>query len=154
MAAEQTNPKVAATLEERPFPPEATEEANSTARPTGSSPGAHPTHLHVVERGSEKGLPEDGSEQADITGYDPHLMRARAILSVDEEKKVLRRVDWRLLPLLSLMFVVKNVDIANVCLKICVKTAKSLMLCLGLKRSYHGQRNASEYHDRAAHHRE
>ena len=48
-----------------------------------------------------------------IAGYDAAMMSARASLSADEEKKLLRRIDWRLLPLLSLIYMVKTVDAAN-----------------------------------------
>lgn len=52
---------------------------------------------------------------ANITGYGASMMRARATLSSDEEKKLLRRIDWRLIPLLSIMYMVKTIDASNVC---------------------------------------
>lgn len=87
---------------------------NGTELYHNSPVDSKPEHLHVVERGTENATRGAGGSQTDIVGYDPDLMRSRAILDVEQEKTLLRRVDWRLLPLLSLMFVVKNVDIANV----------------------------------------
>lgn len=78
---------------------------------TTSSPD--PRQLHVVSRGSEttKHL-EDIDGQ--IVGFDASLMAARTALSGEEEKKLLRRLDWRILPLMALMYVVKNIDQSNV----------------------------------------
>lgn len=71
-------------------------------------------HLHVVLRKEE--IPDDDESVESIPGYDAHLMRARATLSNEEEKKLLRRIDWRLIPLLAVMYMVKTIDAANVCL--------------------------------------
>lgn len=72
----------------------------------------HPKKLHVVQRSDV--IPEyDGSEE-NITGYDADLMRARASLSAEEEKKLLRRVDWRIVPLCAVMYAVKSIDASNV----------------------------------------
>lgn len=38
----------------------------------------------------------------------------RALLSYEEEKKLLRRVDWRLVPLSAFIFLVKSLDVNNV----------------------------------------
>ncbi|ERT00246.1 pantothenate transporter [Sporothrix schenckii 1099-18] len=75
--------------------------------------------FHVVARGAKN---EDGSIAAgeigainasDIAGFDAAVMSARASLSADEEKRLLRRIDWRLLPLLSVIYMVKTIDAAN-----------------------------------------
>jgi hypothetical protein len=70
-------------------------------------------HLHIVQRSDA--LLDDTIADDAITGYDPILMRARATLSAEEEKKVIRRIDWRLIPLLSVMYMVKSIDATNVC---------------------------------------
>lgn len=84
---------------------------------TASSPdeetGSSNEHLHIVARSSVLPLPDKNDA---ITGYDPAVMGARATLSSEEEKKVLRRIDWRLLPLLALIYMIKTIDAANVCL--------------------------------------
>ncbi|CZR53706.1 related to putative tartrate transporter [Phialocephala subalpina] len=67
--------------------------------------------LHFVTRGKVISDGE-GSDEA-ITGYDADRMRARALLSYDEEKKLIRRIDWHLMPLMSLMYLLKNLDAAN-----------------------------------------
>ncbi|CAK7209716.1 hypothetical protein SCUCBS95973_000534 [Sporothrix curviconia] len=77
--------------------------------------------FHVVSR--NKGASKtDGIESPEpatgeivlIAGYDAAMMSARASLSADEEKALLRRIDWRLLPLLSVIYMVKTIDAANV----------------------------------------
>lgn len=39
---------------------------------------------------------------------------SRSSMSGAEEKRLLRRIDWRLLPLLAAMYVVKTIDAQNV----------------------------------------
>ena len=68
------------------------------------------TALHLVRRG--QALDEDAVSD-DIVGYDAERMRARAALTFQEEKKLLRRIDWHIMPLVSLMFLLKNIDYAN-----------------------------------------
>jgi len=71
-------------------------------------------HLHFVSRGDP--LPAyDATTDDQIVGYDSSLMRDRTLLSSDEEKRLLRRIDWRLLPLLAVMYMIKTIDAANVC---------------------------------------
>lgn len=69
-------------------------------------------HLHIIHRSDA--LLDDTIAAESITGYDPILMRARATLSAEQEKKVIRRIDWRLIPLLSIMYMVKSIDATNV----------------------------------------
>jgi hypothetical protein len=75
-----------------------------------STPGRQ--RLHFVQRSDA--LPEYDESQEEITGYDANLMRARVTLSSNEEKKLLRRIDWHLLPLLSVMYMLKTIDAQNV----------------------------------------
>jgi hypothetical protein len=75
--------------------------------------------LHLVSRGEALPRYDGVSEDQDIIeGYDASLMRDRNALSAAEEKKLLRRIDWRLLPLLAIMYIVKTMDAANVSLLI------------------------------------
>jgi hypothetical protein len=73
-----------------------------------STPGA----LHYARRGET--LDDASSLNSDIVGYDADRMRARALLTETEEKKLMRRIDWHLMPLCSLMFLLKNIDVNNV----------------------------------------
>ncbi|KAJ5445241.1 Glucose/ribitol dehydrogenase [Penicillium cf. griseofulvum] len=57
--------------------------------------------------------PESFDEEF-IPGYDAILMGALATLSSAEEKKLLRRIDWHLIPLLAVMYMLKSVDFTNV----------------------------------------
>ncbi|KPM38314.1 hypothetical protein AK830_g8213 [Neonectria ditissima] len=68
--------------------------------------------FHAVTRGDAVSSSDDVHDS--ITGYDATVMRARATLSSEEEKKLLRRIDWRLIPLLSIMYMVKTIDASNV----------------------------------------
>ncbi|KAI0906397.1 major facilitator superfamily domain-containing protein [Ustulina deusta] len=49
-----------------------------------------------------------------IQGFDAERMRARTYLTTAEEKKLIRRIDWHLMPLCSIMFLFKNLDVDNV----------------------------------------
>ncbi|KAL6362636.1 hypothetical protein LRP88_03930 [Fusarium phalaenopsidis] len=69
-------------------------------------------HFKVVARGDPLSISDD--VRGEITGYDDSLMRARAALSSTEEKKLLRRIDWHLIPLLAIMYMVKTIDASNV----------------------------------------
>ena len=68
--------------------------------------------LHFVRRG--EALAEASSSQESIDGYDPDLMSGRTLLTAQEEKKLLRKIDWRLMTLCSLIFMFKNLDGNNV----------------------------------------
>lgn len=72
--------------------------------------------VHYVDRDQNGVLP---TYEADfIPGYNANLMSARATLSSAEEKKLLRRIDWHLIPLLAVMYMLKSVDFTNVSLNI------------------------------------
>lgn len=68
--------------------------------------------LHFARRG--EALAEASSSQESIDGYDPELMNGRTLLTAAEEKKLLRKIDWRLMTLCSLIFMFKNLDSNNV----------------------------------------
>ncbi|RAH67308.1 pantothenate transporter [Aspergillus aculeatinus CBS 121060] len=68
-------------------------------------------YVHQVNRNADTTIPDNGEA---IPGYDAELMRERAALSADEEKKLLRRVDWHLIPLLAVIYMLKSVDFTNV----------------------------------------
>jgi hypothetical protein len=65
---------------------------------------AAPVHIatndfHYARRGStvqDKNIDSDA-----IRGYDDERMRARTLLTAEEEKKLMRRVDWRLMACFS-----------------------------------------------------
>lgn len=61
---------------------------------------AAPVHIntnefHYARRGSTV-LDKDINSDS-IRGYDDERMRARTLLTAEEEKKLMRRVDWRLM---------------------------------------------------------
>ncbi|KAI5865188.1 putative pantothenate transporter [Durotheca rogersii] len=67
--------------------------------------------FHRVQRGEGAG---NVSNDEDIAGYDAERMRARTALTAEEEKKLIRRIDWHLMPLCSIIFMFKNLDADNV----------------------------------------
>lgn len=92
-------------------------ESKDLGRTTGtdaiSSNESNTDHeLHYARRG--QALAEASSSQESIDGYDPDLMSGRTLLTADEEKKLLRKIDWRLMTLCSLIFMFKNLDGNNV----------------------------------------
>lgn len=56
----------------------------------------------------------EASSTVNTSGYDHERMKNRVLLSYEEEKKLLRRVDWHLMLQCALIFLVKNVDANNV----------------------------------------
>ncbi|KAF5235626.1 hypothetical protein FANTH_11645 [Fusarium anthophilum] len=79
-----------------------------------SSSGEPPIkqHYNTVTRGES--IPTSDDVNENIVGYDGRLMGARTRLSSQQEKKLLRRIDWHLIPLLSVMYMVKSIDASNV----------------------------------------
>ncbi|KAJ5716383.1 pantothenate transporter [Penicillium malachiteum] len=88
------------------------EKFNPVTSSTSIDEAPHPgkTQIFRVNRHTNEPLPELGNL---IPGYDATLMQARAALSAKEEKKLIRRVDWRLLPLMAVMYMLKSVDFSN-----------------------------------------
>ncbi|KAJ5310399.1 Amidase [Penicillium atrosanguineum] len=76
---------------------------------TGGSDANH--GFHFARRGQV--LAEASSSQESIDGYTPELMSGRTLLTAKEEKKLLRKIDWRLMTLCSLIFMFKNLDSNN-----------------------------------------
>ncbi len=67
--------------------------------------------LHYARRGGD--VVDSDVDSTDIHGFDAERMRARTLLTVQEEKKLLRRIDWHIMPLCSIMFMLKNMDADN-----------------------------------------
>ncbi|TQS32612.1 hypothetical protein Golomagni_07070, partial [Golovinomyces magnicellulatus] len=91
---------------------EATVAIDTTTNSDTDGTNDHGTdQLRFVRRGEV--LPDASSSQETIAGYDAELMSDRTLLSAEEEKKLLRKVDWRLMTLCSLIFMFKNLDSQN-----------------------------------------
>jgi len=69
-------------------------------------------HLHYVKRGQE--IADDALSTDSIVGYEAERMRARSLLTFEEEKKLLMRIDWHFMPLCAIAFLLKNIDSTNV----------------------------------------
>src|SRR5688572_13056674 len=89
-----------------------TSEADSTSRSTEDGPAQEVTHnsngVTYVERGGQVG------EGVAAEGFDADRMRDRSLLTAEQEKKLLRRVDIRLMTICSLLFLMKNLDADNI----------------------------------------
>lgn len=78
----------------------------------------HTTHtqekdaLHLARRGGD--VVDSDVDSNEIAGFDAERMRARTLLTADEEKKLLRRIDLHIMTLCSFMFMLKNMDADNV----------------------------------------
>lgn len=124
----------------------------TTATDITSTSDSNADHeLHFVRRG--EAVAEASSSQESIDGYDPELMSGRTLLTAEEEKKLLRKIDWRLMTLCSLIFMFKNLDSNNVreqpfpsWITLCYKITYSLA---GIQCSNHEQGNGPEHHDTA-----
>ncbi|KAJ0268752.1 hypothetical protein Brms1b_012772 [Colletotrichum noveboracense] len=51
---------------------------------------------------------------SDVSGFDAERMRARSLLTAAEEKALMRRVDFRIMTICSLLFLMKNIDADNI----------------------------------------
>lgn len=67
--------------------------------------------LHFARRGADL---DEAIAVGDISGFDAERMRARASLTAEEERKLMRRVDLRIMTLCSLLFLFKNIDSDNI----------------------------------------
>ena len=71
---------------------------------------------------------DHGSRENNIENgafYDSAASDISPTLSGAEEKKLLRRIDWRLLPLLAAMYVIKTIDAQNVSDRAYLRTNQS-----------------------------
>ena len=68
--------------------------------------------LHFVRRGV--GAVDSDVDPSEIQGFDVERMRGRTLLTAKEEKKLLRRIDWHIMPFCSFMFMLKNMDAQNI----------------------------------------
>lgn len=68
--------------------------------------------LHLAQRG--EGVVGSDVDDDSIRGFEADRMKARTLLTAEKEKKVLRKIDWHIMPLCSLMFLFKNMDADNI----------------------------------------
>lgn len=57
---------------------------------------------------------DDATAARGVDGFDSALMRDRSLLTAEEEKALMRRVDWRIMTICSLLFLMKNLDADNI----------------------------------------
>lgn len=67
--------------------------------------------FHLAPRGADI---DEAIATGDISGFDAERMRARAFLTAEEERKLMRKVDLRIMTLCSLLFLFKNIDSDNI----------------------------------------
>ena len=85
----------------------------SSDRPVTYSSHEKPALVALTDfPSSDHGSREDKLENGAF--YDSAKSDISPTLSGADEKKLLRRIDWRLLPLLAAMYVIKTIDAQNV----------------------------------------
>lgn len=72
---------------------------------------SHENKIHYAKRGE---IISQLTVDETIDGFQADSQGARTLLTAEEEKKLLRRIDWHLMPLCSLIFMFKNLDSDNV----------------------------------------
>lgn len=91
-----------------------TTDGDTLSNSTNSIPTPEPNHgsssqgITFAERGAQVG------DNVAAEGFDAERMRDRSLLTAEEEKKLLRRVDLRLMTICSLLFLMKNLDADNI----------------------------------------
>lgn len=70
---------------------------------------------------------DDSTSGVGLTDVDDERTQARLLLTPDEEKRLLRRIDWHLMPLCSLIFLFKNLDSNNVSIRLTLTS--DIVLC-------------------------
>lgn len=87
---------------------------------SNDQPGPYRTHekpAFVALTDSPVPSSDHGSQENKLEKgafYDGAASDIGSTLSSADEKKLLRRIDWRLLPLLAAMYVIKTIDAQNV----------------------------------------
>ncbi|GJC80935.1 MFS transporter prlL [Colletotrichum liriopes] len=87
---------------------------SQVTKPTQSWPNsgeASKDELTFARRGEQV---DETTITSDVSGYDAERMRARSLLTAEEEKKLMRRVDLRIMTICSLLFLMKNIDADNI----------------------------------------
>ncbi|KAF6831961.1 hypothetical protein CPLU01_06478 [Colletotrichum plurivorum] len=77
--------------------------------PESGGPSKDAAGLTFARRGEQV-----DESTGDVSGFDAERMRARSLLTADEERKLMRRVDLRIMTICSLLFLMKNIDSDNI----------------------------------------
>lgn len=88
-----------------------TDSLSDTASKDDSSGPDPKEGLTFAKRGEQVG---EAFDNRDVDGFDADRMRDRALLTAAEEKALLRRIDWRMMGICSLLFLMKNLDADNI----------------------------------------
>jgi hypothetical protein len=96
--------------------------------PTQASNG----ELTFARRGDEV---DAALAAAGADGFDAERMKDRSLLTAEEEKALMRRVDWRIMTVCSLLFLIKNLDADNI--------SNARIMNLGTGRNIMAQLNMS-----------
>ncbi|KAL3297450.1 putative pantothenate transporter [Colletotrichum asianum] len=84
---------------------------------------------------------------SDVSGFGADRMRARSLLTAAEEKALMRRVDFRIMTICSLLFLMKNIDADNISnARIMNKgTSRNIMTQLGMTSDEYNLLNVLYY---------
>jgi hypothetical protein len=89
-------------------PTVATPSEESITHHTTASPDPKNAKIPLAQRGTA--VDEDVTEETEESAN----LRNRTLLSAKEEKALLRRIDWRIMTICSLLFLLKNIDADNI----------------------------------------
>lgn len=92
-----------------------TSEADTSSRSAENSPVDQSSRHAAVDDGIT--YAQRGGQVGDdvaAEGFDAERMRDRSLLTAEEEKRLLRRVDMRLMTICALLFLMKNLDADNI----------------------------------------
>jgi hypothetical protein len=63
---------------------------------------------------AQRGIIDDDHDDTNVQTEEETVRRNRSLLSAQEEKALLRRIDWRIMTICSLLFLLKNIDADNI----------------------------------------
>lgn len=85
--------------------------ADSTSDSSRDDTRHQPDGLTFARRGEQV---DESIGSGEVEGYEASRMRDRALLTAEEEKALMRRIDWRMMTICSLLFLMKNLDADNI----------------------------------------
>lgn len=84
--------------------------SDTTSKGDNKGPASN-VGLTFARRGERVG---ESAANGGVDGFDSDRMRDRSLLTAEEEKALMRRIDWRIMSICSLLFLMKNLDSDNI----------------------------------------
>lgn len=103
-----------ASVQSASSPSISTSSASQNHQDAGEAPASQTKDGVTLFRLGEAIQDGDAAHLADVDGFDVERMRDRTLLTAEEEKALMRKVDWRIMTMCSLLFLMKNLDADNI----------------------------------------